>query len=116
MTFEDLGMGYHLVPVRDHCYVRTGTRRVGPTTSDYEAADRYFYNRGTWDFYRSKAYWDELRAFLQERVNARRLRREALRARRRQQHRDFMLSHYDPMALQAVMILKQVRRDLWEIK
>ena len=101
----DLGPGFHLVPVREHCRVGR-TRRLSQ-------ADRDTASRLAWEWTRDLPDWTtEYRATRAriiadyERTNLWRSQqeREALRA--------TALSSCDPMALQAARVLRAVLADI----
>lgn len=99
----DLGQGYHLVPVRDHCRSLT---LPTPTDRDWDIAWEELHD-GNWTYagncYRAGVI-AERRALA--RVRKRRPSRRMLT------HRRMMGEWFDPMAIQAKIILRGVLDDL----
>lgn len=95
----DLGSGFHLIPIRDHCRVRAG---AVPTARDMEAA--------IGEAWRYCATFEdalaEAPACAWARVDYRRTRRAARDARQRAA----AAASHDAMAIQATMILRDVLR------
>lgn len=102
MMLADLGQGYHLVPLRDHCFNRK-TRQLRPVKGDYDALDQWQYRY--LDLLIGKEFYDAIHEVLAERVKHReeklRIRKERMAERRRES----ALHLIDPMAIQATKIL-----------
>jgi hypothetical protein len=110
MTMEELGQGFHLVAIADHCNVRK-PRAVRLSTQTLEN----IYVRAT---RASGASWgtsqanDAYRASLSERKLACLAERNARNTKAAERRRACALRIVDPMAVQASAILRDVLREL----
>jgi hypothetical protein len=111
MNLSDLGPGFHLVAVREHC--RATPKRPRPTHRDYATIDTSRAYAYIWNIRDRDQLYAELDAVIKARVDARVQRRLARERRRAERERDFLLTRYDPMAVQATMILRDVLRSIY---
>lgn len=126
MTFSDLGQGFHLVPVRDHCRSLSDPTRPtmrdhmaleslltwgdvpkGWTREEAEAVRSYW-----WNYQRNGARNAAYESFMAKRLKQRAECRAKRRATIAKRKRECALFICDPMAVQASRILRDVLADL----